>query len=398
MRRAITTDCHVAPPPTLSEELPERMRSSVPHLEERADGVFLVRPQPLTEEMKAVLGDEIVDAMTAMLAAGVKVDPDDEEEMARLSIGNCCEDARPGFSAQSFLGELDRDGLAGAVLIGPTAFGPNADAELDIAWCGLLNDWAAETFSDQLDRLAPGISLPLIDVVASVRELERAAGLGLRPALLPDVVPSNPYTDPSWEPLWEAAEGLGIPLAFHVGAPRAIYPWSSKTHYSPGLGATSAFLITSMGMAETVSWFACSGILERHPELKVVMVEGSAGWLAFAMNFLDHHYHGRFGDEFLTKQGFASSRVTAEPPSHYIRRQVSCTFMDDPAAIACRELTGLDSLMWGNDYPHHEGIFPDSQQWINKQFSGLPEEEIDQIIFGNAARLFGIAGPSPAST
>ena len=153
-----------------------------------------------------------------------------------------------------------------------------------------------------------------------------------------------------------------------------------------------------MIMAETVSWFACSGILERHPELKVVMVEGSAGWLAFAMNFLDHHYHGRFGDEFLTKQGFASSRVTAEPPSHYVRRQVSCTFMDDPAAIACRDLTGLDSLMWGNDYPHHEGIFPDSQQWINKQFSGLPEEEIDQIIFGNAARLFGIAGPSPAST
>ena len=46
--------------------------------------------------------------------------------------------------------------------------------------------------------------------------------------------------------------------------------------------------------------------------------------------------------------------------------------------------------MWGNDYPHMEGAFPFSQEWVDKQFAGVPEAEIDMMVRGNAARLFGI--------
>ena len=228
------------------------------------------------------------------------------------------------------------------------------------------------------------------DVEASVEELERAAGLGLRPVLLPDVLPSRPYTDPAWEPLWEAAEGLGVPLATHVGPARALYPWATQTHFTPGQGATTAFVLTSLGMAETVCWFACSGVLERHPELKIVMTECSAGWLAWLMHFLDHHYSGRFGNEFLTEQGFPPMKATEAPPSYYIRRQIACTFMDDPIAIRNRDVTGLDCLMWGNDYPHQEGVFPNSQEWVDKQFAGVPENELMQMVHDNAAKVFGL--------
>ena len=267
----------------------------------------------------------------------------------------------------------NRDGVVGAVLIGGAAFSTHSDTDIDIAWTRLVNDWIHDEFKDHLDRFAPGISLPLGDVEASVKELERAAGLGLRPVLLPDVLPARPYTDPAWEPLWEAAEGLGVPLATHVGPARALYPWAMQTHFTPGQGATTAFILTSLGMAETVCWFACSGVLERHPELKIVMTECSAGWLAWLMHFLDHHYSGRFGNEFLTEQGFAPMKATEAPPSYYIRRQMACTFMDDPIAIRNRDVTGLDCLMWGNDYPHQEGVFPNSQEWVDKQFAGIPE-------------------------
>jgi predicted TIM-barrel fold metal-dependent hydrolase len=64
--------------------------------------------------------------------------------------------------------------------------------------------------------------------------------------------------------------------------------------------------------------------------------------------------------------------------------------MEDPVAIRNRDLTGLDCLMWGNDYPHQEGVFPDSQKWIDKQFAGVPEAEIMQIVHDNAARTFGL--------
>ena len=62
--------------------------------------------------------------------------------------------------------------------------------------------------------------------------------------------------------------------------------------------------------------------------------------------------------------------------------------MWDPLAIENREHTGLRSLMWGNDYPHPEGAFPDSQEWVEKQFAGVPEEEIHQMTFANAKELF----------
>jgi predicted TIM-barrel fold metal-dependent hydrolase len=64
--------------------------------------------------------------------------------------------------------------------------------------------------------------------------------------------------------------------------------------------------------------------------------------------------------------------------------------MWDPLAISTREVTGLDCLLWGNDYPHNEGSFPYSQEWVDKQFAGVPEHEIDAVVRGNAARLFGL--------
>ena len=65
--------------------------------------------------------------------------------------------------------------------------------------------------------------------------------------------------------------------------------------------------------------------------------------------------------------------------------------MWDPVAIQNRNVTGTDCLLWGNDYPHLEGSFPYSQEWIDKQFDGVPEDEIDAMVRGNAAKLFDLS-------
>jgi len=46
--------------------------------------------------------------------------------------------------------------------------------------------------------------------------------------------------------------------------------------------------------------------------------------------------------------------------------------------------------MSGNDYPHREGSFPFSQEWVDKQFADVPEDEADAMVRGNATRIFGI--------
>ncbi len=130
-------------------------------------------------------------------------------------------EAHPSFDAAEPLADLERDGVYGAVLIGRIADIPNAiPADADIAYCQLANDWLADHWAPYLDRVAPGIHLPFKDIAACVTELERAASLGLRPALLPDGIFERPYHIAEWEPLWEAANNLHIPFTMHVGGLR----------------------------------------------------------------------------------------------------------------------------------------------------------------------------------
>jgi predicted TIM-barrel fold metal-dependent hydrolase len=44
--------------------------------------------------------------------------------------------------------------------------------------------------------------------------------------------------------------------------------------------------------------------------------------------------------------------------------------------------------MWGSDYPHWEGTWPNSQAALEKLFVGVPEDEVDQIVHRNAAKTF----------
>ena len=80
-----------------------------------------------------------------------------------------------------------------------------------------------------------------------------------------------------------------------------------------------------------------------------------------------------------------AQRVEGAIPDDRIVDLSFVDLMDDPVAIRSRDLTGLDCLMWGNDYPHQEGVFPDSQEWVEKQFAGVPEPEIMHIVHDNAA-------------
>jgi len=389
-RRLITTDSHVSVPLSLAEEMPPEYRFKVPHLEQRGDGVYLVRPLP---GVRAADGSrDQGNHITQALAAGIKVDPDDEAMLARRSYGNVADEANPGFTVADRLAEMARDGVVGEVLIGAGGFGSLSDPEVDVIWASLMNDWLTDTYKDHFDKFAVGINLPLSDVAASVKELERAASLGMRPALLPDIVPGRPYVLPEWEPLWEAAAGLGLPIIFHLTGGRHANPGTQLASAEfQSADTSSGFAFISAGVAETVAWLTNTGVLDRYPDLNVVMTESHAGWLGWLIEFLDFYYHSRFSGPrgIMQMRGTETGkpRIPA-PPSYYIKRQVKCTFMYDPVAVALRDVTGTDCLMWGNDYPHIEGIFPDSQALVDKQFAGVPEAEITAIVHDNAAKLY----------
>jgi predicted TIM-barrel fold metal-dependent hydrolase len=374
-RKLITADCHIAPPFSLVDELPESDRAYFPRLDRRGDGAYVLwhRPVPM--------------GMTTADPMAIRID-DTPRAQARAAVANVCPEAHPSFDAAEHLAELERDGVFGAVLIGRiSVLHGNTPPSVDAAYCRLVNDWLAETWGPYLDRVAPGIYLPFKDVAASVKELERAAALGLRPALLPDGIFERPYHLAEWEPLWEAADGLNIPITMHVSDLRKA-PHKDPDPY-PGRSFTN-FYNAAVGMGETLGWLVFSGVFARYPHLHVIMTEGYAAWLAFAIQFFDHHWNDTRFPALTMNMDASEYPHLDEPPGVYLKRQAHATFMWDPLAVRARDVTGLDSLLWGNDYPHHEGSFPASRQWIEKQFAGVPEAEVDAIVRGNAARLFGL--------
>jgi len=68
----------------------------------------------------------------------------------------------------------------------------------------------------------------------------------------------------------------------------------------------------------------------------------------------------------------------------------------DPVAIASRHITGVSTIVWGNDYPHAEGSFRGSRQLIAEQFAGVPDEERAAMVGGTLAQVLGFEAPAAA--
>src|SRR5262249_37943 len=160
--------------------------------------------------------------------------------------------------------DLDLDGVWGEVMYPNLAFFccfHIRSPELQIATARVYNDWVADQFIGASERFAPAALVPVLDVEASVAELERVVRRGFRAALLPDDVDARPYNHPGYEPLWAAAQALGLPLTFHAGTGR------SQTPAHGAGGAVINYLVTVSSPMETAAYLCASGILAHHPEL-----------------------------------------------------------------------------------------------------------------------------------
>jgi predicted TIM-barrel fold metal-dependent hydrolase len=176
--------------------------------------------------------------------------------------------------------------------------------------------------------------------------------------------------------LWSAVADTGVPAVMHQGTGHDMI-------FYRGWGSSTANLLATQSMAaRATALLSCSGVLERHPALDVVLVEVNAGWIAWTMHTLDEYYQAH--------QGWAKPKL-AELPSHYIRRQIHATFQSDVVAMHNVELTGSDCLLWGNDYPHPESTYPNSDKVLATVLDGVDEVTARAVVGGNAARLFGFA-------
>ncbi len=278
------------------------------------------------------------------------------------------------------LRDMDIDGVDADVIYGILAMGSIVeDKELLRVIYGMYNDWASEFCNTNPDRLAALACIPNDDPDAAAAELRRAAKLGLRGADFNVGTAIYPIWHKDWEPLWAAAGETGIPVSFHTtGYPfrRSDDPKVDEEH-RPQIRATLLSLFQIAG-AEFLTGVIFSGALERHPNMKFVLGECGASWIPYVLSRMDEEYE----DTLHTDLGFSLK------PSEFWRRQGYTTFQHESHISQFINLVGEDNIIWGSDYPHPDGIWPDSLKWIEEDLAGVDENVKQKIICDNAAKLY----------
>ena len=248
------------------------------------------------------------------------------------------------------------------------------DKEFFTRCMDVYNEWLAEYCAAAPDRLIGVGILPTIYKPEASRDyIQKMKQLGLKALEIPSAPRNVPYNASAMEPMWAAIAESGIPVMFHIGAYLEFR----------GQGAIGANLTKNLGPYRPLwSLLAFSGILERHPDLKVVFCEGGFGWVPWTLQDADRVYR-TYGTELRPK--------LANLPSYYFRRQCYAAIMNDDVGLKLAGDYGLtDNLLWSCDYPHAESVFGESRQAVRKIFETLGDEKAKDVVGRNAIKLWDL--------
>jgi predicted TIM-barrel fold metal-dependent hydrolase len=248
------------------------------------------------------------------------------------------------------------------------------DPELGTACCRIYNDWLDEHLGGN-PRIGLTGPVPTWNVGDAITEIQRNADRGFSAHMLP-IHGTPPWNHKQWEPMWAAVAETAMPVVMHQAT-------GHEQLFYRGWGSGLANLVTINTMApRAAALLASSGVLDRYPDLHVVLVEVNGGWLASTLEYMEEYQrsHGEW----------QKPRLEALP-TDYIRRQVHVTFQNDPLAVRNRDITGVECLLWGNDYPHAEGTWPNSGKVLDELLRDVPTDEAAAIVGGTAGRLFGFS-------
>lgn len=247
---------------------------------------------------------------------------------------------------------LDDVGFEAAVLFPNYGIGWERPLESDrramLANMRAWNRWIIDITADGKGRLFPVGHVNLADVGWLEVELARLSAGGVKLALIPPaLVNGRPLSDPALDRVWSAFVDSGVTPVFHVAnQPRPFADaWYGEDLVGGVSPLTSIFLWTGVALALTD--LIINGVLERHPELHLGVMELSAMWVPLHLQMLDGGFH--FAATF---NGEAAPLSLL--PSEYFKRQVRIAAFSYERPRRLMDRAG-DIFMACSDYPHTEG-------------------------------------------
>ncbi|RQH04885.1 amidohydrolase family protein [Paraburkholderia dinghuensis] len=356
-----THDAHVIEPDDLvSKHLPERYRSSALNVK-RSDGYVAY-----------CAGDNVIYHM--------KLDRKDGDiSRSEVDVETKRAGKMPGGRDIGFrLKQMADAGVDSSIIFsGLLGFAGALEPGPCLAHMQIFNDWCIDHFKAMPHTFVPNAMLPAYSPEAAVQEFRRVLDLGYRSVMVSIEAPEGApnYIDTAWDPLWALAKDSGTPLTMHSGTS------TRPIRYRAAGAACMNYFTLGLIAQESIASLVVSGVFDRHPRLRLVNCESGADWLLWMGERLDEVYLGHHAYTYPKLKRL---------PSETLYEHVIATTHRERGCIRTRHLTGLDCVIWSDDYPHAEGCYPNTRSILNGLFDGIEisQREKDLIVGGTAARLY----------
>jgi aminocarboxymuconate-semialdehyde decarboxylase len=332
------------------------------------------RPRSLTVDCHS---HAAVPAAAAFVRPHLKPDPRAQfyTEETRILTRKQDEDRTPNLTDLALrMKDFDAMGLDAQVITpAPGQCYYQVPPEIGVQSSRIVNDGIAAIAAEMPDRIPAAMGTVPMQAGgnAAAEELERCmTTLGFKGVEILAHVGDKEISDAEFAPFWAKAEALGAVVFIHPNSftqPQRF----SKYYFSNVIGNP---LDTTMA----VHWLIFDGVLERHPNLKIIAVHGG-GYLPAYSGRIDHAWGARsdaHGD-------------LRHPPSTYLKKIYFDTIVFTPQQLeALVNLFGVGQILLGTDYPYDMAEYDPLGHIAS--VPSLSEADRAAIAGGNAKRLFGL--------
>ncbi len=294
---------------------------------------------------------------------------------------------RDGWTLDSRIKDMDTEGWDIQVCLPTKAVSLPGFIPDDVqgAMCVAYNSWAHDFCSGAPERIKFTATVPGHDIDDMVSEIRRSVSeLGAVSVFLPKAIPEKMWHHPDYTKVWETVTELDVPISVHGSSSASGDPWANA-RYNPyagpfiALGQAIGFPFENM---INLGHFMYSGILDKFPTLKLLILEANSGWVPFWLNRLEKYCEGR------QSVFFDEHPLDMTPQEYFLRQCAVAADADEPSIKYVVDYIGDDNIVFNTDYPHPDAPAT-NEPLANMMEQPLSEETKRKILWDNSVKIYG---------
>ncbi|HEY6532001.1 MAG TPA: amidohydrolase family protein [Acidimicrobiales bacterium] len=314
--------------------------------------------------------------------------------------------------------DMDREGIAAELIfegdsrLGDLFHNVPGRAYSRAAWeagARAWNRWAADEFGFAMERfLVTGAIGPCEDMDATVAELHWMADHDFTAVYGPGYMRHSdmpPLFDRYWDPFWAACEERNLPLVVHAGFGTehgAVFPVVERIYDTVVESAGTTDRDTLLANAQAVpddaiqffhDWVThnvdsrrpmwqlmLGGVFDRFPGLRLLLTEIRLDWIPATLAHLDRVFEDHR----------AQLPAQRRPSEYWATNCLAGASFIHKVEAEMRHEIGVEQILFGRDFPHPEGTWPNTRDWLRLAFEGVPADDARLMLGENAIRFFGL--------